>query len=53
MKATMFRNDEARVAATGPTGVAYQIHQTVARFHPAKTSSAQPKTAHHDRREPS
>jgi hypothetical protein len=50
MKATIFQNEEARVAAMGPTGVAFQIHQTVERFHPANESSDQKKTRHHDLR---
>lgn len=49
----MLRKTEASVAATGPTGVAYHIHQTVIAFHKAKVSAAQPKTFHHERREAS
>ena len=49
----MLSSVEASVAATGPTGVAFQIHHTVAAFHPVKTSSAQPKTRHHERRDAS
>ena len=53
MKATMFRKDEAIVAAKGPTGVASQIHQIVETFQSTKVRSAQPKTFHHERREAS
>ena len=53
MKAIMFIVVEASVAAGGPTGVAYQIHQIVRAFHSAKVSAAQPKTFHHERREAS
>lgn len=53
MKAIMLRVEEASVAANGPTGVAYQIHQTVAAFQSANASSAQPNMPHHARREAS
>ena len=53
MKAIMFIVVEASVAAGGPTGVAYQIHQIVSAFHSTKVSVAQPKTLHHERREAS
>ena len=53
MKAIMFSVVEASVAANGPTGVAYQIHQTVIAFQSVKASSDQPKTRHHERREAS
>ena len=36
MKAIMLSVVEASVAATGPTGVAFHIHQTVEMFHSAK-----------------
>ena len=49
----MLRNVEASVAAMGPTGVAFQIHQTVIAFHSTKVSSAQPNMPHHERREQS
>ena len=39
------------VAAIGPTGVAFQIHQTVATFHKTNVSNDQPKTRHQSRRE--
>ena len=45
MKAIMLSVVEASVAATGPTGVAFHIHQTVEMFHSAKVSAAQPKCA--------
>ena len=53
MKASMLRNVEASVAAMGPTGVAFQIHQTVIAFQSTKVSSAQPNMPHQARREPS
>ena len=53
MKATRLRNVEASVAAMGPTGVAFQIHHTVAMFHEAKTAAAHPAMRHHERRESS
>ncbi len=46
----MLRNVEASVAATGPTGVAYQIHHTVAAFHSTNASAAQPNMPHQPRR---
>ena len=53
MKAIMLKNVEASVAATGPTGVAFHIHHTVATFHSAKVSAAQPNMRRHERREAS
>ena len=53
MNAKVLSVVEASVAATGPTGVAYQIHHTVAAFHSAKVSAAQPSTRRHERRESS
>ena len=50
MKASMLRNVEASVAATGPTGVAYQIHHTVAAFHSTNARAAQPNMPHQPRR---
>ena len=38
MKAIMFIVVEASVAAGGPTGVAYQIHQIVRAFHSTNAS---------------
>ena len=51
MKAKRFTVVEARVAATGPTGVANQIHQTVRMFQSAKASAAHPNMLHQPRRE--
>ena len=51
MKAIRFRVVEASVAATGPTGVAYQIHHTVSTFQSAKASAAHPNMRHQSRRE--
>ena len=53
MKAIRLRVVETRVAATGPTGVAYQIHQTVAAFHSTNVRVAQPNMPHQARREAS
>ena len=53
MKAAMFTVVEARVAATGPTGVAFQIHHTVQMFHRAKVRAAHPNMCHQARREAS
>ena len=50
MKAIMFIVVEASVAAGGPTGVAYQIHQIVRAFHSTNASVAQPNMPHHERR---
>ena len=51
MKAIRFRAVETIVAAIGPTGVAFQIHQTVATFQSMKVSVAHPNIDHHPRRE--
>ena len=53
MKAIMLRVVEASVAANGPTGVAFHIHQTVSAFHRTNVSVAQPNMPRHERREPS
>ncbi len=53
MKATRFSVVDASVAATGPTGVAFHIHQMVAMFHSAKASAAHPSMRHHERRDAS
>ena len=53
MKASMLSVVEASVAATGPTGVAFQIHQMVIAFHSTKVSAAHPKVDHQPRREAS
>jgi len=53
MKAIMFSVVEAKVAATGPTGVANQIHQIVAAFHKANVNAAHPNMRRHPRREAS
>lgn len=50
MKAIMFIVVDASVAAGGPTGVAYQIHQIVRAFHSTNASVAQPNMPHHERR---
>ena len=42
---------EAKTAAGGPTGVAYQIHQMVNMFHRANVTAAQKNIPHHSRRE--
>ena len=53
MKAIMLRVVEASVAATGPTGVAFQIHHMVIAFHNTKVSAAHPNIRHQLRRPPS
>ena len=54
MKAIMLKNVEAsNRRATGPTGVAFHSHHTVATFHSAKVSAAQPNMRRHERREAS
>ena len=50
MKAKRLSDAETSVAATGPTGVAYPIHHTVAAFHSTKTSAAHPSMPHQPRR---
>ena len=51
MNAIRLRVVEASVAATGPTGVAYQIHQTVSAFHRTNARVAHPNMRHQSRRE--
>ena len=51
MKAIILSVVDANVAANGPTGVAYHIHQIVDIFHSANAKDAQPNTRHHDLRE--
>ena len=41
----MLHQVDTMVAATGPTGVAFHIHQTVATFHNMRVRSAQPSIA--------